>query len=146
MISTYPFTVPQPILDPPKPVGESTQVPTNSVSGQAVQTSCESADDSQGAEESSTFLSVFGTTFLAIFAAEFGDKTQLAVLLMSAESQRPWLVFSGAAIALIATSLVGVLLGRLLAKRISEKLLEKVVGGIFVAVATSLLWDVLHAA
>ena len=65
---------------------------------------------------------------------------------MSAESQRPWLVFSGAAIALVATSLVGVLLGRLLAKRVAEKLLEKLVGGIFLVVAISLLWDILHAA
>ncbi|MEM6502520.1 MAG: TMEM165/GDT1 family protein [Cyanobacteria bacterium P01_C01_bin.89] len=146
MISTYPFTVPQPILDPPKPIGESTQVSTNLVSGQAAQISSNSTDNNQGAEDSSTFLSVFGTTFLAIFAAEFGDKTQLAVLLMSAESQRPWLVFSGAAIALVATSLVGVLLGRLLAKRVSEKLLEKLVGGIFLVVAISLLWDILHAA
>ncbi|MEM1426978.1 MAG: TMEM165/GDT1 family protein, partial [Cyanobacteria bacterium P01_H01_bin.130] len=43
-----------------------------------------------------TALGVFGTTFGAIFLAEFGDKTQLALLLMTAESQSPWVVFTGA--------------------------------------------------
>ncbi|MEM1426941.1 MAG: TMEM165/GDT1 family protein, partial [Cyanobacteria bacterium P01_H01_bin.130] len=63
-----------------------------------------------------------------------------------AESQSPWVVFTGAAIALIATSLVGVLLGRLLAGRLSEKVLEKVVGGIFLVVSASLLWDIFYGA
>ena len=97
-------------------------------------------------QDSTTVLSVFGTTFVAIFLAEFGDKTQLAVLLMTAESQQPWIVFTGAAIALIATSLVGVLLGRLLAGRLSEEVLEKVVGIIFLVVSVSLLWDIFQVA
>lgn len=85
---------------------------------------------------------IFGSTFAAIFAAEFGDKTQLAVLLMAAESQAPWTVFAGAAIALVATSLVGVLLGRWLARRLSLEVLETAVGAILLAVSVSLLWDV----
>ena len=97
-------------------------------------------------QDSTTVLSAFGTTFVAIFLAEFGDKTQLAVLLMTAESQQPWIVFTGAAIALIATSLVGVLLGRLLAGRLSEEVLEKVVGIIFLVVSASLLWDIFQVA
>ncbi|MEM9771860.1 MAG: TMEM165/GDT1 family protein [Cyanobacteria bacterium P01_D01_bin.73] len=130
--------MPQPLLDPPKPVGES----IDTVLDQPLRDSSENFSDSSAAQSPKTFLSVFGTTFIAIFLAEFGDKTQLAVLLMTAESQRPWIVFSGAAIALVATSLVGVLLGRLLAGRLSKGLLEKVVGSIFLVVASSLLWDI----
>ncbi len=103
-------------------------------------------EDESSAPGLKTALGVFGTTFGAIFLAEFGDKTQLAVLLMTAESQSPWIVFTGAAIALIATSLVGVLLGRLLAGRLSEKALERVVGGIFLVVSASLLWDIFYGA
>lgn len=89
----------------------------------------------------STALSAFASTFVAIFLAEFGDKTQVAVLLMAAESHEPWVVFVGAATALVATSLVGVLLGRLLARWVSVKTLETIVGAILLMVSASLLWE-----
>ena len=57
-------------------------------------------------------LEIFASTFITIFLAELGDKTQLTTLLMSAESQSPWLVFAGAGTALVCTSLLGILLGR----------------------------------
>ncbi|MEW5856065.1 MAG: TMEM165/GDT1 family protein [Cyanobacteriota bacterium] len=87
---------------------------------------------------------VFSSTFLTIFLAEMGDKTQVATLLMSAESQSPWLVFAGAAMALIATSLVGVLLGRWLATRLSPKTLDMAAGACLLFVSVMLLWDVVH--
>ena len=52
---------------------------------------------------------IFGSTFITIFLAELGDKTQLATLLMSAESQHPWVVFLGTSAALVTTSLLGVM-------------------------------------
>ncbi|MCA1994206.1 MAG: TMEM165/GDT1 family protein [Coleofasciculus sp. S288] len=86
----------------------------------------------------------FSSTFLTIFLAEMGDKTQLATLLMSAESQSPWIVFAGAAVALIATSLIGVLLGRWLATRLSPKTLETAAGALLLCISIMLLWDVVH--
>ena len=47
------------------------------------------------------FATVLLTTFTTVFLAELGDKTQLATLLLSAQSGQPWLVFGGAALALI---------------------------------------------
>jgi putative Ca2+/H+ antiporter (TMEM165/GDT1 family) len=88
--------------------------------------------------------SVFSSTFLTIFLAEIGDKTQLATLLMSAESQSPWVVFAGAATALIATSLLGVLLGRWLSHRLSPKTLETSAGLLLLFISVMLLWDVIH--
>lgn len=86
---------------------------------------------------------IFSSTFLTIFLAEMGDKTQLATLLMSAESQSPWIVFVGAAMALIATSLLGVLIGRWLAQRLSPKTMETAAGAMLLFICIMLLWDVM---
>jgi putative Ca2+/H+ antiporter (TMEM165/GDT1 family) len=86
---------------------------------------------------------IFASTFATIFLAEIGDKTQLAILLMTAESRNPWIVFAGAGSALIATSLLGVLLGRWLASRIAPKTLERAAGVILLAISAVLLWEVL---
>ena len=86
---------------------------------------------------------IFGSTFATIFLAEIGDKTQLAILLMTAESRNPWIVFAGAGLALIATSLLGVLLGRWLASRIAPRTLERAAGVILLAISAVLLWEVL---
>lgn len=87
---------------------------------------------------------IFGSTFLTIFLAECGDKTQLSTLLMSAESQSPLAVFLGAASALILTSLLGVLIGQWLSKRFKPKTLETAAGVSLLLVAVSLLWDVVQ--
>ena len=73
-----------------------------------------------------------------------GDKTQLATLLMSAESHSPWVVFAGAASALVATSLLGVLIGRWIATRLSPKTIETAAGVLLLFISVSLLWDVVH--
>jgi putative Ca2+/H+ antiporter (TMEM165/GDT1 family) len=85
---------------------------------------------------------VFGTTFVTIFLAEIGDKTQLSTLLMSAESHSPWVVFIGSAAALITTSLLGVLLGSWIATRLSPKTVEKSAGVMLLVISLMLFWDV----
>lgn len=85
---------------------------------------------------------IFASTFVTIFFAEVGDKTQIAVLLIAAESHNPWIVFAGAGSALIATSLLGVLLGRWLASRIDPRTLERAAGVILLAISAILLWEV----
>lgn len=87
-------------------------------------------------------FAVFSSTFLTIFLAEIGDKTQVATLLMSAQSQSPWVVFAGAATALIATSLVGVLLGRWLSTKLSPKTLDSAAGVTLLFISVLLLWEV----
>jgi putative Ca2+/H+ antiporter (TMEM165/GDT1 family) len=86
----------------------------------------------------------FFTAFITIFLAELGDKTQVATLLMAAESQSPWVVFVGAALALVGTSLVGVLVGRWLAERLSPQTLQTATGASLLLIAVLLLWDVVH--
>jgi putative Ca2+/H+ antiporter (TMEM165/GDT1 family) len=90
------------------------------------------------------FLSAFGSTFLTIFLAELGDKTQIATLLMSAQSHAPWMVFAGAASALVATSLIGVLIGRWLCQKLAPQTLEKATGCILALVSILLVIDVVR--
>lgn len=87
---------------------------------------------------------IFSSTFLTIFLAEMGDKTQLTTLLMSAQSQSPWIVFIGAAAAMVATSLIGVLIGRWLANRLSPKTLKTAAGILLLFISMTLLWDVVQ--
>ncbi|MBE9166812.1 TMEM165/GDT1 family protein [Pleurocapsales cyanobacterium LEGE 06147] len=89
------------------------------------------------------FWTVFSSTFITIFLAEMGDKTQLVTLLMSAESQSPWIVFAGAAIALIFTSLLGVLIGYWLSKKLSPKTLDLSVAILLLIITGWLIGDVI---
>ena len=89
-------------------------------------------------------VATFATTFLTIFLAEIGDKTQLSTLLISAESHAPWVVFIGAGLALITTSLLGVLLGGWMANRLSPKVVEKSAGMMLLLISIMLFWDVIH--
>ena len=86
---------------------------------------------------SGSFWGVFLTTFTTVFLAELGDKTQLAALLLSAESGRPVVVFIGASLALISSSLVGVLLGRWLSRVLPPQQLERLAGILMIALG---LW------
>lgn len=101
-----------------------------------------SQQSSTRAESSAQFWKVFGSTFITIFLAELGDKTQVATLLMSAESHDPWSVFTGAAIALVTTSLLGVLVGQWLSSHVSPKTLDTAAGIMLALLSLWLLWDV----
>ena len=97
----------------------------------------------QTSPESRSFAAVLFSTFTTVFVAELGDKTQLATLLLSAQSGSPVLVFIGAALALIASSLVGVLVGQWLAKTLPPERLELMAGVLMVALG---IWLGLQAA
>ena len=97
----------------------------------------------QDKPQESVFM-VFGTTFITIFLAEIGDKTQLSTLLMSAESHAPWVVFAGSGAALITTSLLGVLLGGWISTKLSPKTVEKSAGVMLLLISLMLVWDVIQ--
>ena len=84
---------------------------------------------SNQSKDSATFISILITSFSTIFLAELGDKTQLATLMLSAQSGKPVIIFTAAALALILTSLLGVLIGQWIANNLPRQRL-KVVSGI----------------
>jgi putative Ca2+/H+ antiporter (TMEM165/GDT1 family) len=97
-----------------------------------------------GTSQRQAELQVFFSTFLTIFLAELGDKTQLTTLLMTAESHAPWTVFVGAGSALVVTSLIGVWLGYWLSKHVSSRTLDVAAGGLLLLIAAQLLWEVIY--
>ena len=89
------------------------------------------------------FSSIFITTFTTIFIAELGDKTQIATLMLSAESGKPIIVFIGSAIALISSSLVGVLLGKWLSNKISPNRFSFFTGLLMIIISIFLAYDII---
>ena len=88
------------------------------------------------------FWAVFASTFVTIAIAEMGDKTQVATLLLSAESHHPLVVFVGAGTALVATSLLGVLLGSWLGSRLSPRWIERGAAIVLLFLSASLFWEI----
>ena len=78
--------------------------------------------------------SIFFTTFLLITIAEFGDKTQLAVVALSSTAL-PIAVWLGATCALALTSVLGVVAGRTVLQKFPLTLLHKISGTIFLFLA-----------
>ena len=89
------------------------------------------------------FSSIFITTFTTIFIAELGDKTQIATLMLSAESGKPVIVFIGSSIALIGSSLVGVLIGKWLSNKISPNKFSFFTGLLMIIISLFLAYDII---
>jgi putative Ca2+/H+ antiporter (TMEM165/GDT1 family) len=85
-------------------------------------------------------LKLFASTFALVFVAELGDKTQLAVLSLSAGSSSRWTIFLGSALALAATSAIGVLGGDIVARFVSPIWLKRVAGAAFVVLGAWFVW------
>ena len=89
------------------------------------------------------FLSIFLTTFATIFIAELGDKTQIATLMLSAESGRPLVVFIGSSLALVSSSLVGVLIGKWLSNKVSPNKFSFITGLLMIIISIFLGYDII---
>ncbi len=87
---------------------------------------------------------IFFTTLALIFMAELGDKTQIAVAGLGT-TLAPFPVWTGATLALVTTSALGIVAGRTVLQRIPIHLIHWISGVIFLglavlALAHSLPW------
>ena len=82
---------------------------------------------------------IFGTAFLTLFLAELGDKTQLAVITMSAKTESKVAVFLGASLALVLVSLLGVLVGGILSQYVPTEWLQRIVAVAFIVIGALML-------
>ena len=77
---------------------------------------------------------LFLSTFVLIFLAELGDKTQLAAMARAAAGvDAKWTVFLAASVALVLSTLIAVLLGSVLGRFLPEKAVKIAAGVLFIA-------------
>ena len=82
---------------------------------------------------------ILGTAFITLFLAELGDKTQLAVITMSANTESKLSVFVGASLALIAVTALGVLAGGVLTQIVPTEWLQRIVAVAFIVIGVLML-------
>ena len=90
-------------------------------------------------------LRLVGTTFLAVFLAELGDKTQLALIALAAGSGAVWSVFVGGTLALWAVSAIGIAVGTTLLRRLPRHWMHRAAAGLFALFGILALGQVLIA-
>ncbi len=106
----------------------------------------ESATEEEFAERAGAPKSGFAAiaaSFLVLFAAEWGDLSQLLTLSLVAKYDAPVSVFVGAWGALLAVSGLAVLLGRVLMARMRLSTLHYVGSGVCLLLFGITLWELL---
>lgn len=83
---------------------------------------------------------IFATAFVTLFLAELGDKTQLAVVTMTASTESKLSVFLGAASALVVVTLLGVLVGGVLSEYVPTEWLQRIVATAFIIIGVLMLF------
>jgi putative Ca2+/H+ antiporter (TMEM165/GDT1 family) len=84
---------------------------------------------------------VFGTTLVAFFLAEMGDKTQVATVALAAEFNTLWSVVAGTTLGMMIANVPAVLVGERLAHRLPVRLVHAVAAAIFALLGTLALLD-----
>ncbi|MGH9818849.1 MAG: TMEM165/GDT1 family protein [Pyrinomonadaceae bacterium] len=82
---------------------------------------------------------IFATAFVTLFLAELGDKTQLAVITMSADTNSKLSVFLGAATALITVTVIGVMVGGAISQWVPTEWLQRIVAAAFIVIGVLML-------
>ncbi|MEE3716462.1 TMEM165/GDT1 family protein [Tumidithrix elongata RA019] len=82
---------------------------------------------------------LFFLSFGTIFLSELGDKSQIATIGLSGNSDAPRYVFLGSSLALLLASLIGVLLGDSASQFLPTRLLKAIAAIIFAGMALRLL-------
>ncbi|MGF1541371.1 MAG: TMEM165/GDT1 family protein [Pleurocapsa sp.] len=83
---------------------------------------------------------LIGISFITVFLAEIGDKSQLAAIALGGSSKHPRAVFLGSTVALVLASFLGVLAGGGVAQILPEKLLKALAAIGFATMALRILW------
>ena len=69
---------------------------------------------------------LLGISFLTVFLAEIGDKSQLAAIALGGSSAHPRMVFFGTVVALVLASFLGILVGEGVAQVFPTRLVKAI--------------------
>ena len=83
------------------------------------------------------------STFILIFLAELGDKTQLAIFTLATNRSSFFSVFMGAAGALLLTTVIAVALGGAVGRFVPEKIMKIIAGAVFIGFGIITLYEAL---
>ena len=87
-------------------------------------------------------LGVFGTTLVAFFLLEMGDKTQIATVALAAKYSSLASVVAGTTLGMMLANVPAVLLGEVAARKLPMRLVHAVAGAIFLVMGVLLLLGV----
>jgi putative Ca2+/H+ antiporter (TMEM165/GDT1 family) len=90
-------------------------------------------------------IKLIASTFLMIFLAELGDKTQLSIFALAAHRKAFLSVLIGATGALILTTLIAAALGSIIGRFIPEKVIKIVAGVVFLGFGALTLYEAFKA-
>lgn len=82
---------------------------------------------------------VFGTTLIAFFLAEMGDKTQVATVALAAQYQAVVAVVAGTTLGMMIANVPAVLLGDRIANRIPVRVVHAIAAAIFAVLGVATL-------
>jgi putative Ca2+/H+ antiporter (TMEM165/GDT1 family) len=88
-------------------------------------------DSYEETKESSSRFGVFGTTLIAFFLLEIGDKTQIATVALGARFPSLWAVVGGTTLGMLIANIPAVLLGEVAVRRLSMHVVHRVAAVIF---------------
>jgi len=102
-------------------------------------------EDLDETKQGTSFFRVAAISFGVLFAAEWGDLSQLATAGLAARYDEPLSVFIGAWAALLVVSGLAVFLGKKLADRLPIALIRRVAAGLFVVFAVFAIVETVRA-
>ncbi len=82
---------------------------------------------------------LLGVSFLTVFLAEIGDKSQVAAIALGGSSAHPRSVFAGTVVALILASFIGILVGEGVAEIFPTRIVKAIAACGFLIMGIRLL-------
>lgn len=82
---------------------------------------------------------VFGTTLIAFFLAEMGDKTQVATIALAAQYQSLFAVVAGTTFGMMLANVPAVIMGDRIAHKMPVKLVHRIAAAIFAVLGIATL-------
>jgi putative Ca2+/H+ antiporter (TMEM165/GDT1 family) len=95
--------------------------------------------DDDGDRDKAPRFGVFGTTLVAFFLLEMGDKTQIATVALAAKYSSLVAVVAGTTLGMMLANVPAVLLGEVAAKKLPMKVVHRIAAGIFFVLGVSVL-------
>lgn len=96
-------------------------------------------DKYQDEKETAPRFGVFGTTLIAFFLLEMGDKTQIATVALAAKYSSLASVVAGTTVGMMLANVPAVLLGEVAAKKLPMRVVHGIAAAIFLVLGISVL-------